>query len=102
MNISCFKKNYILILINKLSPARLTLSSSDLMETRLAQTNQMLNKRLLVKNIISNHDEGTFYDRKEMVDLETSMGKSKILPCAKTNVYLKFNLHAEVTSATAR
>ncbi len=47
----------------------------------------MLNKRLLIKNIISNHDEGTFYDRKETVDLLSSMGKSKILKhiCALAN-----------------
>jgi hypothetical protein len=39
----------------------------------------MINKRLLIKNIISHNDEGTFYEKKSEIDIKTDRGRSKIL-----------------------
>lgn len=47
----------------------------------------MLNKRILIKNLLSHNDENTFYDKKESVDLSSNIGKSKLLKhiCALSN-----------------
>ncbi len=47
----------------------------------------MLNKRLLIKNLLSHNDENTFYDKKESLDLNTHEGKTKFLKhvCALSN-----------------
>lgn len=47
----------------------------------------MLNKRILIKNLLSHNDENTFYDKKESLDLFSSMGKGKFLKhiCALSN-----------------
>lgn len=39
----------------------------------------MINKRLLIKNIISHNDECSFYDKKESIDLTSNSGKEKFL-----------------------
>lgn len=39
----------------------------------------MTNKRLLIKNIISHHDEGTFFDNKSEIDISSEPGKAKFL-----------------------
>jgi len=50
-------------------------------------TNAMLNKRLLIKNLLSHNDENTFYDKKESIDLHSNEGKCKLLKhvCALSN-----------------
>ena len=47
----------------------------------------MVNKRLLIRNIISNHGEGTFFDKKEVIDLASNRGRAKLLKhiCALGN-----------------
>ena len=47
----------------------------------------MLNKRILIKNLLSHNDENTFYDKKEAIDLSSNIGKSKLLKhiCALSN-----------------
>ncbi len=47
----------------------------------------MVNKRLLIKNMLSHNDESTFFDKKEAIDLNTDNGKSKFLKhvCALGN-----------------
>lgn len=47
----------------------------------------MINKRLLIKNIISHNDECTFFDKKDSIDLKTEKGKAKFLKhiCALSN-----------------
>lgn len=39
----------------------------------------MLNKRLLIKNLLSHNDENTFFDKKELIDLNSKEGKAKFL-----------------------
>jgi predicted HTH transcriptional regulator len=39
----------------------------------------MINKRLLIKNILAQNDENTFFDKKESLDLESAEGKAKFL-----------------------
>ena len=39
----------------------------------------MINKRLLIKNLLAYSNENTFFDKKRILDLETVMGKSKFL-----------------------
>lgn len=39
----------------------------------------MINKRLLIKNLLSHNDENSFFDKKVLVDLVSNEGKSKIL-----------------------
>lgn len=39
----------------------------------------MINKRLLIKNIISHNDENTFFDKKSKIDINSSPGKAKLL-----------------------
>ena len=47
----------------------------------------MINKRLLIKNILSHHDENSFYDKKRQLNLHTLEGKAKFLKhiCALSN-----------------
>jgi len=39
----------------------------------------MLNKRVLIKNLLTHNDENTFYDKKVTIDLVSNIGKSKFL-----------------------
>ena len=47
----------------------------------------MINKRLLIKNILAHHDENSFYDKKRQLNLHTKEGKAKFLKhiCALSN-----------------
>lgn len=47
----------------------------------------MVNKRQLIKNIISHNDECTFFDKKESIDIKSKNGKAKFLKhiCALSN-----------------
>ncbi|OCB77272.1 ATP-binding protein [Flavobacterium crassostreae] len=47
----------------------------------------MINKRLLVKNLLSHNDENSFYDKKRQLNLHTREGKAKFLKhiCALSN-----------------
>ena len=47
----------------------------------------MINKRLLVKNLLAHHGENRFYDKKRRIDISTKEGKAKFLKhvCALAN-----------------
>jgi hypothetical protein len=47
----------------------------------------MINKRLLVKNLLAHNDENSFYDKKRFLDLGSKEGKAKFLKhvCALAN-----------------
>jgi hypothetical protein len=47
----------------------------------------MINKRLLIKNLLAHNDESSFYDKKRQLNLHTKEGKAKFLKhiCALTN-----------------
>ena len=47
----------------------------------------MINKRLLIKNLLSHNDENSFYDKKRQLNLHTREGKAKFLKhiCALSN-----------------
>jgi len=47
----------------------------------------MINKRLLIKNLLAHNDENSFYDNKQKISLVTSEGKAKFLKhvCALSN-----------------
>ncbi len=47
----------------------------------------MINKRLLIKNLLAHNDESSFYDKKRRIDLGTREGKAKFLKhiCALSN-----------------
>lgn len=47
----------------------------------------MINKRLLIKNLLSHNDENSFYDKKRQLNLHTKEGKAKFLKhiCALSN-----------------
>lgn len=47
----------------------------------------MINKRLLIKNLLGHSDENSFYDRKRFIDLSNKEGKAKFLKivCALAN-----------------
>lgn len=47
----------------------------------------MINKRLLIKNLLTHNDENSFYDKKRQLNLHTREGKSKFLKhiCALSN-----------------
>ncbi len=47
----------------------------------------MINKRLLVKNLLAHNDESSFYDKKRKIDLGNKEGKAKFLKhiCALSN-----------------
>ena len=47
----------------------------------------MINKRQLIQNLLAHNDEGSFYDKKEVLTLSTKEGKAKFLKhvCALAN-----------------
>lgn len=47
----------------------------------------MINKRLLIKNLLSHNDENSFYDKKMKITLDTKEGKAKFIKhiCALSN-----------------
>ena len=47
----------------------------------------MINKRLLIKNLLAYNDENSFYDKKQQISLDTKEGKAKFLKhvCALSN-----------------
>jgi hypothetical protein len=47
----------------------------------------MINKRLLIKNLLTHNDENSFYDKKQKISLDTKEGKAKFLKhvCALSN-----------------
>lgn len=47
----------------------------------------MINKRLLIKNLLAHNDENSFYDKKRLLNLHTLEGKAKFLKhiCALSN-----------------
>ena len=47
----------------------------------------MINKRLLIKNLLSHNDENSFYDKKQEISLSSKDGKAKFLKhiCALSN-----------------
>jgi hypothetical protein len=47
----------------------------------------MINKRLLIKNLLAHHDESSFYDKKRQLNLHFREGKAKFLKhiCALSN-----------------
>jgi hypothetical protein len=47
----------------------------------------MINKRLLIKNLLAHNDESSFYDKKRKIDLSSKEGKAKFLKhiCALSN-----------------
>lgn len=47
----------------------------------------MINKRLLIKNLLAHNDENSFYDKKRQLNLHTREGKAKFLKhiCALSN-----------------
>lgn len=53
----------------------------------------MINKRLLVKNLLAHNDENSFYDKKRKIDIGTKEGKAKFLKhiCALSNSNPKNN-----------
>ena len=48
---------------------------------------KMINKRLLIKNLLAHNDECSFYDKKRQLNLHTREGKAKFLKhiCALSN-----------------
>ncbi|WP_299126681.1 ATP-binding protein [uncultured Winogradskyella sp.] len=53
----------------------------------------MINKRLLIKNLLAHNDENSFYDKKRKVDISSKEGKAKFLKhiCALSNSNPKNN-----------
>lgn len=53
----------------------------------------MINKRLLIKNLLAHHDENSFYDKKRQIDIGEKEGKAKFLKhiCALSNSNPKNN-----------
>ena len=47
----------------------------------------MINKRLLIKNLLSHNDENSFYDKKQQLDISSKIGKAKFIKhiCALSN-----------------
>ena len=47
----------------------------------------MINKRLLIKNLLAHNDENSFYDKKRVIDISRKEGKAKFLKhvCALAN-----------------
>ena len=68
----------------------------------------MINKRLLIKNLLAYNDENSFYDKKVKLDFDTKNGKSKFLKhvCAlsnsnpKNNAYLVIGVEDETNKIT--
>ena len=55
----------------------------------------MINKRLLVKNLLAHNDENSFYDKKRKIDIGEKEGKAKFLKhiCALSNSNPKNNAY---------
>ena len=53
----------------------------------------MINKRLLIKNLLAHNDENSFYDKKRKIDISQKEGKAKFLKhiCALSNSNPKSN-----------
>lgn len=53
----------------------------------------MINKRLLIKNLLAHNDENSFYDKKRLIDIGEKEGKAKFLKhvCALSNSNPKNN-----------
>ena len=53
----------------------------------------MINKRLLIKNLLAHNDENSFYDKKRKIDISHKEGKAKFLKhiCALSNSNPKNN-----------
>lgn len=53
----------------------------------MLNTVKMINKRLLIKNLLAHNDENSFYDKKRQLNLHTKEGKAKFLKhiCALSN-----------------
>ena len=53
----------------------------------------MINKRLLIKNLLAHNDENSFYDKKRKIDINQKEGKAKFLKhvCALSNSNPKNN-----------
>lgn len=53
----------------------------------------MINKRLLIKNLLAHNDENSFYDKKRKIDISVKEGKAKFLKhiCALSNSNPKNN-----------
>lgn len=53
----------------------------------------MINKRLLIKNLLAHHNENSFYDKKRKIDIGIKEGKAKFLKhvCALSNSNPKNN-----------
>ncbi len=53
----------------------------------------MINKRLLIKNLLAHNDENSFYDKKRKIDISQKEGKAKFLKhiCALSNSNPKNN-----------
>ena len=58
----------------------------------------MINKRLLVKNLLAHNDENSFYDKKLQLNLGNKEGKAKFLKhiCALSNSNPKNNSYIVV------
>ena len=58
----------------------------------------MINKRLLIKNLLAHNDESSFYDKKLRFDLGSKEGKAKFLKhiCALSNSNPKNNSYIVV------
>ena len=58
----------------------------------------MINKRLLVKNLLAHNDENSFYDKKLLLNLGNKEGKAKFLKhiCALSNSNPKNNSYIVV------
>ena len=48
----------------------------------------MINKRLLIKNLLAHNDENSFYDKKRKIDIGQKEGKAKFLKhiCASSAI----------------
>ena len=53
----------------------------------------MINKRLLVKNLLAHNDENSFYDKKRFINISDKEGKAKFIKhvCALANSNPKNN-----------
>ena len=68
----------------------------------------MINKRLLIKNLLAHNDESSFYDKKRQIDLGSKEGKAKFLKhiCAlsnstpKNNSYIVIGVEDETNAIT--
>ena len=58
----------------------------------------MINKRLLIKNLLAHNDENSFYDKKRKIDISQKEGKAKFLKhiCALSNSNPKNNSYVVI------